>query len=121
MSSNIIKWNTKGIDSLKIPVQSLYKNARKDWHPKEIRREDGASEFTIAETVSLSGNVADGILCVNSIECSGEGSGTGLSWIIAPALEDSTGELVATFVCEDGTIERMTASGGNVTFEEISI
>jgi hypothetical protein len=62
------------------------------------------------------------VLIVDSIIASGEGSGTALSWIIEPALADSTGKLVAVRVWEGGdSIDRLTVVDGVVTTEQIEL
>ena len=120
MSYNIDTWKTKQLDGLQIPLKSLRKHERKDWHPVR-HQENGESCFQVIESV-VRGKVKDGVLHVTSLDISGEGSGTAMEWIWAPALADSKGTLVATRIWEGGdTVDRVTVVDGVVTVEEIDV
>lgn len=122
MSYNIDNWKTKELVDLQIPVASLFKNSRRDWHPQRTNNDDGSVEYRIMETNVIKGTINDDILFVSSIVCIGEGSGTAMNLILEPALSDSTGRLVASCVWEGGdSINRLTVDDGLVTWEEIEI
>lgn len=122
MSYNVDTWKTKELVDLVIPIASLFKHNRKDWHPKRENHDDGTVTFSIMESCNIHGMWDDGYLRVSSIEMYGEGSGTALYWIIEPALADSRGKLVASRVWEGGDlIDRLTVIDGNVSSEQIEI
>lgn len=101
MSYNIDTFKVKELDELIIPVESLYKHERKDWHLSRVNNDDGTVMFTDFET-EIHGNIQDEFLFVSGIECSGEGSGTMMNRILEPAFKESTGRLVASCVWEGG-------------------
>ena len=116
MSCNIIAWKVKELVDLKIPVASLFKHPRKDWHPDRINNDDGTVTYEIMET-TLTGQIHDDLFIVNSIIVCGEGSGTALNWIIIPALKDSTGKLIVKIVWEGGDVEKFVVDDGSVHIE----
>jgi len=121
MSYNCDRWITKKIKDFKIPIMSLFKHERDDWHPERIDNNDGTVTFEIIET-ELRGNIENGWLVVSSIDCSGEGSGIAMDWILEPAFQNSTGELVASCVWEGGdTINKLTVKDGKVSWVDIDI
>lgn len=64
----------------------------------------------------------DGILEVEKIDISGEGSGTAMAWIFRPAFEDSTGKFSAMTVWEGGdSICRITVEDGVYEEEEVEL
>lgn len=123
MSYNCDTWKIKKLENLRIPVASLYKHPRKDWHPQKEQQEDGSVRFEIAESVQITGKVdADGILHVVGIRVEGEGSGTAMRWIIEPALAESKGELIASCVWERGdSINQIIVKDGAVNWRDIEI
>jgi hypothetical protein len=126
MPFNIDTFKVKKLENLRIPVASLYKHPRSDWHPEETVDRSVTPplhnfEMTGAGT-SISGHVIDGILYVVSIECSGEGSGTSMDWIIEPALEDSRGEFVASCIRGEGEeISKIEVKDGVVAWTDVEI
>ena len=114
MSYNVDSWKTKELSGLRIPIASLYKHERSDWHPEREELPDGSTVLRVMDS-QLVGTVAGDVLTVTRIQCSGEGSGTALNWIIEPALADSKGTLVAVRVWEGGdSIDRLTVRDGVV-------
>ena len=121
MSYNCDTWRTKEIKDFKIPIASLFKHERSDWHPERINNNDGSVTFEIIDA-ELHGNIENDWLVVSSIRCSGEGSGIAMEWILEPAFQDSTGELVASCVWEGGdSINKLTVKNGKVSWEDIDI
>ena len=121
MSYNVDTWKTKELVDLVIPVASLFKHERKDWHPKRDNHDDGTVTFSVTEC-NITGTIDGDALRVASIEAYGEGSGTALHWIIEPALEDSRGKLVALRVWEGGdSIDRLTVVDGVVSSEPVEL
>ncbi len=117
MSYNIDTFKVTTNNNLRIPVKSLFTHERKDWHPEQRFYEDRA-EFEILET-TLSGSIESDIFICDSIDCSGEGSGTAMRYILEPALKESTGELTVSCVWEGGdTINRLIVKDGNVRWED---
>jgi len=122
MGYNVDTWKTKELDNLRVPVASLFKHERSDWHPARQDKADGTTVFCVMEGSKLRGKIEGDTLVVSSIESYGEGSGTSLNWIIEPALQDSTGKLVAVRVWEGGdSIDRFTVIDGVVTSENIEL
>lgn len=121
MSYNCDLFKVKKLENFKIPIASLYKSDRTDWHPDRKIKEDGTETFVILET-TITGIVKNDILTVQSIDCSGEGSGAVMNYILEPAFQDSTGELIVSCVWEGGdSINRLIVKGGKVKWEEIEI
>lgn len=120
MSNNVHIWKTKKLVGLRIPVASLFKHPRKDFHPVTVMKADDVIEYSRYDNV-VRGKLMDGgtIFVVEEIDCAGEGSGTFLNWILEPALEDSTGELIFACNWEDGEITKTTVKNGEITEEEI--
>jgi len=121
MSYNISYWKPKVLIDLKIPVASLCKHPRTDWHPEAEELMDNIVRFHLfGEESYIIGSVTDGVISVSEIELAGEGSGTVMSWILKPALKDSKGKLIVTRVWEDGdSIDRLTVIDGVITEKEI--
>ena len=122
MSYNCDTWKTKELVDLRIPVDSLFKHERADWHPTKKDADDGSVSFSIMDGSRIVGRIEGGLLWVSSIESCGEGSGTALHWIIEPALADSSGKLVAVRVWEGGdSIDCLIVSDGNVRSEAVEL
>jgi hypothetical protein len=126
MSYNVDTWKTKELVDLVIPVASLFKHERSDWHPRKERHDDGSFTFSVMEESYINGTIEIVDHCdflrVTYIQASGEGSGTALRWIIEPALADGRGKLVASRVWEGGdSIDRLTVIDGVVSSEPIEI
>jgi hypothetical protein len=122
MSYNCDTWKVKKLKDFKIPVASLFKHSRNDWHPEIIHDADGGVTFEIMSNVCIGGFIKDNWLTVSFIDCSGEGSGIGMNMILEPAFEDSTGELIASCVWEGGdSINRIIVKDGEVSWEDIEI
>jgi len=121
MSYNVDMWRTKELVDLRVPVASLFKHERTDWHPSREAEANGEITFSIFES-RITGTVDDGILAVTSIVVYGEGSGVALDWIVEPALKDSTGVLVASRIWEGGDyIDLLTVRDGVLIAEAIDI
>ena len=121
MSYNIDTFILKTIDGLSCPVAALYKNPRKDWHPKREDREDGLTIFTNMET-ELRGTVEGERYNITYISCYGEGSGTVMNDMLEPAFAESKGNLVASWVWEGGDcINRLEVHDGSVSWVDIEI
>ena len=121
MGYDINTFKVKKIENLKIPVASLFKHSRSDWHPDQQNNDDDSVTFSIIES-EFSGVIVEDIFICQSIDCSGEGSGTVMDWILEPALKDSTGELVASCVWEGGdTINQLIVKNGSVEWKDIEI
>lgn len=122
MSYNCDTFKTKKIKNLKIPVASLYKSERSDWHLDRTNNDDGSVTFGGMEGIVLSGVIEDEVFICKSINCSGEGNGFIMNEILEPALKDSKGELIASCVWEGGdSINRLIVQDGNVEWEDIEI
>jgi len=121
MSYNCDTFKVKKIENFRIPVASLYKHERTDWHPERVNHDDGTVTFKNCET-TLDGRIKDDVFICESIDCSGEGSGVVMNWILEPAFKDSAGEFVASCVWEGGdAINRITVKDGNVSWKDIEI
>lgn len=118
MSYNITNWRTKKLDNLAIPLLSLYIPERKDWHPNlPIITNVNTMEVELhhAEQV-IKGNLVAGLLYVTEIAICGEGSGTFFSWILVPALKQSSGKMSASLVWEGGdSLSKIKVVEGVVT------
>jgi hypothetical protein len=122
MPYNCDHWKTKELVNLRIPVASLFKSDRQDWHPERLMRADETIvRFQLGDGY-IEGTVSDGVLLVTAISLTGEGSGFGWHEIVEPALQDSCGKLVAVRIWEGGdSIDRVTVIDGVVTYEQIEL
>ena len=121
MSYNIDTWKLKKLENLSIPLASFFKHDRIDWHPESEYDENGTLTLTLMESI-IKEKVENGIFHIEDIKIYGEGSGTGMNWIIEPALKDSTGELIASCVWERGdSINQLIVKDGNVMWHDIEI
>lgn len=121
MSYNIDTFKVKELDCFIIPVASLYKCERSDWHQDRINNDDGSVTFTNCET-KIHGTIQGDFLFVDKIDCHGEGSGTVMNLILEPAFADSTGRLVASCVWEGGdSINQLVVDKGEVRWKDIDI
>jgi hypothetical protein len=124
MSYNIDTFKVKKLDSLIIPVASLYNHVRKDFHPKKKLGEEDDSyiRFAFGESVFIEGPVINESIHVKSIDWTDEFSGTAMDEVFEPALEDSTGQLIAFCVWEGGdTINQLRVRDGKVEWVDIDI
>ena len=123
MPYNVTNWKTKKLENLKVPIDAFYQHPRTDWHPKRINHDDGTVELRMGEMTWVKGDLGeDGTLSVKEISAQYEFSGTSLDWVIEPALNSSTGHLVAARVWEGGDyIDKLTATNGEVVAEEIEL
>ena len=120
MSYNCDLWKTKELKDFMIPVESLFKGTE-DWHPDRINNDDGTVTFEMCEA-TLHGVINDTWFIVKSIDCSGEGSGSAMHYVLEPAFEDSLGILVASCVWERGdSINQITVENGKVSWKDIEI
>jgi len=121
MGYNCDLFKIKEIKDFKFPVASLFKHERSDWHSDRINNDDGSVLFRIGD-VKIHGDIEDKWLTISSIDCSGEGSGIAMDWVLEPAFEDSTGKLVVSCVWEQGdSINKLTVNNGKVSWENIDI
>lgn len=121
MSYNIDTFKTKKLENLKIPITSLYKHERSDWYPERVNYDNGTVTFEMMGS-EITGIIENDIFLCQSIDCSGEGSGTTMSWILEPAFKDSTGELIASCVWEGGdSINQLVVKEGDVKWKDIEI
>ena len=121
MSYNIDVFKVKRLEDFRIPVASLYKHERSDWHPERRNNDDGTFTFEMMEG-EMSGVIENDVLLVHSINCSGEGSGTSMDWILEPAFKESTGILIASCIWEAGdTINQLRVENGEVEWVNIEI
>ncbi len=122
MSYNCDSWKTKELVDLRIPVASLFKYPRKNWHPTRTNNDDGSVCFSVMDGSKITGRIEGDWLLVSSIEAHGEGSGTALICIIEPALAESTGRLVAIRIWESGdSIDRLIVDNGKVLTESVNL
>ena len=121
MSYNISTWKVKKLENLRIPLSSFFKHERHDWHPEKKNDEKGVLTLEMMES-HITGKVAHDTLEVIDIQICGEGSGTSMNWIVEPALEDSSGELIASCVWEGGdSINQIIVKDGKVEWKDIEI
>lgn len=121
MSYNIDTFKVKKLENLRCPVASFYKHERKDWHPEKTIEDDMSVTFKSLDP-EWHGKIIDDDFVFESIDCSGEGSGTTMRLILEPALLDSTGILVASCVWERGNcINQLKVENGKITWTEIEI
>lgn len=133
MSYNIDTFKLKKLENLKIPLNSFFVHPRKDWHPgciygsaflSDSREQTLSQDITIAlsESCYVKGSLADGVNTVSEINWTDEGSGTGMNWVLEPALKESTGELIASCIWEGGdSINRLVVKNGVVSWEDIEL
>ncbi len=121
MSYKIDTWKLKKLVNLAIPLESFFKSSRTDWHPEKAYDENGMLTLEFMSG-TITGNIVDGIVHIKDIKIYGEGSGNDLYETIEPALEDSTGELVASCVWEGGdSINQLIVKDGKVEWRDIEI
>ncbi len=121
MSYNIDTWKLKKLVNLAIPLESFFKSGETDWHPEKEYDKNGMLTLVFGES-EITGRVEDGILHVKEIDIGGEGSGSDMHEVIEPALEDSTGELIASCVWERGdSINQIIVKDGKVEWRDIEI
>lgn len=125
MSYNVDTFKVKVLEGLQLPIKSLYKHGRADWHPSEpelLNGETGLVRLQCGCEQTISGILKDGILFVTEIDMSGEGSGTFISWILEPALKESSGKLEASCVWEGGdSVNKLIVNDGTIKWEDIEL
>lgn len=122
MSYNIDTFKLKAISNLRIPLWALFTSERNDWHPDRVNNDDGTVEFTSFDGIVMKGTVKDEVFLMDYIECSGEGSGSFVNYILEPALKQSKGLLRASCVWEGGdSINKLLVEDGEVDWIEIDI
>lgn len=110
MSYNITTWKTKKIDGLEIPLATLKFSegmAQRGWEIKIKRSPDSDHGRIIISGLGESdaeivGWLVDSMVVVESINITGEGSGTGYTEVLLPALAQSKGKLEAVLIWECG-------------------
>lgn len=121
MSYNIDTWKTKKLVDLRIPLKAFFKHPRTDWHPEKEFQEDNHLTLRFMNS-KISGKLKDEILFVEEMKISGEGSGTEMDWTIEPALQESTGELIASCIWERGDmINQLRVKDGSIEWVGIEI
>ena len=121
MSYIIDTFKLKELVNIIMPVASLYKNANKDWLPHRMRNNYGTETFIILET-ELIGKIVKDMFYMEGISCRGEGSNIIMHDILIPALEESTGLLIAVCVWEGGdSITRLEVHDGVVKWFSIEL
>lgn len=124
MSYNIDTFKVKKLENLVIPTAYFYEHNRKDFHPKKVlgENDDSCIRFEFSESCFVEGPVIDGIVQVKSINFCGEFSGTSMNEVFEPALENSTGVLIASCVWEGGdTVNQLRVENGEVEWVDIDI
>jgi len=122
MSYNCDLFKVKKLENLRIPVASLFKHPRKDWHPNKEVNEDDTVTFRIMDMVEVTGIIENDILIVEEICCYGNGSGSAMEYVFEPAFEDSIGELIVSCVWEGGdSINQLIVKDGKVEWKDIDI
>ena len=122
MSYNIDTFKVKKLSELTIPIAAFFEHERSDWHPEKEYDENGKLKLNCGCGQEITGSVDNNILKVESINMSGEGSGTFVGWILKPALAKSSGVLEAACVWEGGDcINRLIVSDGVVKWEDVEI
>lgn len=125
MSYNIDTFKIKKLENLIIPLSAFYQHERKDWHPKQpkiINDETMEVELQCGCEQSIKGILKDGNIHVTKLHMYGEGSGTFMSWIFNPALQQSTGQLEAVCVWEGGdSVTRLIVKDGKVKEENVEL
>lgn len=122
MSYNIIAWKTRKIDSLKLPLSSLYEHERKDYHPAQPKIKDISTmevEINLFGSSYIKGYLNDQILTVSDIYVCDEGSGTVFERVLTPVLKQSTGVLKALVTWEEGDVFKLKVKNGKITEKEL--
>ena len=125
MSYNIDTWKTKKLESLVIPLKSLFIHDRTDWHPSQpeiINAETNEVSIKCGCGQEIKAILKDGNLHITEFEIYGEGSETLMNWILEPALKQSTGKLEAVLVWEGGdSITRLSVNNGELKSENVEL
>jgi len=126
MSYNITRWNTKSIESLQVHLSAFKDHARKEFHPEITYIPNGGMSL-ICE-LSFCDSIIKGMICagdylwIDSIDISGEGSGTFFHEVFMPALNKSIGRMKATLIWEGGdSITSLIVADAGITNEEIDL
>jgi hypothetical protein len=123
MSYNISSFKLKELKDLKIPLKAFINSDRPDWMPSiEIPRitYTGKIILNCGCGQTIAGTVNEGILSVETIDLSGEGSGSFMHYVGKDALKQSTGTLKAVLVWENGDmITSLEVVDGHVKETEI--
>jgi hypothetical protein len=102
---HIKSWKTEKIKSLRIPMDAFFIPEKDAWHPTK-RTSKGVTTLSFHRAGKITGKLLEPkkeILSIESIEIFGKSSAYVFEHIFKPALEFSTGELVAVCVWELGT------------------
>lgn len=123
MSYNILKWKTKKIENFQIPLSAFYESERIDWHPSETIIEPDGDRIMLECGCGqeIKGILKDGVLAIDEIDMSGEGSGSFMHYVMDHAFKQSTGELEATAVWEDGEVTHYIIKDGVTTEENVDL
>lgn len=122
MSYNIDRFKLKELEQFSLPLESLFKSGRTDWHPRRVNHDDGSVSFEIGEGIVMSGVISGTTLYMHAFTCSGECSGYAMHEVFERAFAESSGRLVASCVWEGGdTINRLVVDNGKITWEPIDI
>ena len=122
MSYNVDTFKVKKLSNLTIPLFAFFEHERSDWHPEKEYDENGKLTLRCGCEQKITGSVDNNILKVESIDMSGEGSGTFINWILESALKKSKGNLEAFCVWEGGDcINKLLVNDGTVNWEDIEL
>ena len=122
MSYNITRWTTKSIKDLIIPLSSFTKHNRKDFHPDIELDDDGKTLILSQGDFQIIGQKHGDSILVESIDISGEFSGTFFREVFEEALIESSGILEATLIWEGGdSITKLKVNGNVIDHEEIDL
>lgn len=121
MSYNIDTFKVTSLEELKIPIAAFFASERKDWHP-ELSIDDDLLVTITNMGSKITGTILGGIFSVLTINCSGEGSGYVMGYMLEPSLKESTGILIATCGWKgDDLFKRLCVCDGVVEWENIEI
>lgn len=122
MSYNIDTFILKELRDVSFPVSALYTYHRSQFHPERTNNYDGTVRFGDEEGAALTGTIKDDVFYMTDIECTGEGSGSFMDYILEPALKQSKGVLRASCVWEGGdSINKLLVEDGEVDWIDIEI
>lgn len=129
MSYNIDTWKTKKLENLVIPLKFLYEQNKEGLHPSYyssqpeiVDIETNEVSIKLATGQKIKAILKDKNLHIIELKVYGEGSGIVLEEILKPALKQSTGELEAVCVWEEGdSITQLSVKDGMVIEEGVDL
>jgi hypothetical protein len=122
MGCNIISCNVKKMENLEIPLASLYESKETDWHPSKPQILE-LETFKVSIEMGCGQEIIgiledDKNLKVESMNLTGEGSGSNLYYVLEHAFGKSSGELQLNLTWEDGSLSILKVKDGNLTHED---